>query len=291
MTKNQIEYQKLQETMRANRANESITSTRDQATRRLGLDTLQETARHNQQVELQARDNLAETYRNNLAQLQELQRSHLASEGIAREQTLNQRYLEAETQRHNVASEQEVARHNKIQEDLSLYSSDISELAARLSAESHVNAAGISAAASQYASDISLLAKQLQVDLDKYGIDTNKELRTNELRESRRAAIARQNEINRSNRVNEGLQSGSLLESVRKNLVDQAQNRAKLNADVNLRGEQNRINAMNAETQRKSVDMNIDLAPSQKFSNYSRGISSLVGAATTLTNAFKKGGK
>lgn len=288
MTKNQIEYQKLQETMRANRANEAITSARDQASRRLGLDTLQETARHNQQVELQARDNLAEQYRNNLAQLEELQRSHLASEGLSRESIINERYRESETQRHNQQLEEETQRHNVASEDISLLGQGISRAVAEIGAQSHIAAAGIGASASQYASDMSLLAKQLQVDLDKYGIDVNKELRSNELAESRRAAVARQSEINRANRAQEGIQSGSMLENIRHNMVSEGLSRVKNTADVRLRGEQNAIAQYQAETARQRNDIDLELVPSRKFASYTQGLASVTNAAGSLINVFRR---
>lgn len=275
MTKNQIEYLKVQEARRANRANENLTYDRDLASRQLGLDTLRETARHNQQVELNARDNLAEQHRHNVAQLAEQQRAHLASEGLTSQQMDVERTKAQETQRHNEVTEGETQRHNVQNEYLTGYSSDISRLAAELGASSRVSAAGISAAASQYASDQALLAKQMQSQIDKYGIDTSRGLRTAELSETRRANFARQAEINRANRADESIRSGSLLESFRHNLISEGLSRHQINADIDLRGQQNRIAARNAETQSRKVDVDVALAPSQKFSNIARGIGSL----------------
>lgn len=97
MTKNQIEYQKLQESKRANRAqeaetkranlmNEELIRSRDTATLDLRGRELQETQRSNQARE-------AESFRSNLAR-------------------------ESENYRHNVAQERETSKHNRAQEEL-----------------------------------------------------------------------------------------------------------------------------------------------------------------------------
>lgn len=271
MTKNQIEYQKLLETKRANIANEQITSARDEATKRLGLDTLRETARHNTQVELQARDNLNEQRRNNEAQLAEAQRTHLANEGISQQR--------ADTESR---SQSETARHNLVSEDLSQYATGVSQLAAELGASSRENAAGISAAASQYASDQALLAKQLQAQIDKYGIDVNKQTQRNQLAETRRANIARQNEINRANQASEQLKSGTLLETFRHNVISERQNLKKIDADIDLRGKANEISLMNAIANQKKVDNDISLNPSQQFSNYASGFGNVAKGVGSL---------
>lgn len=278
MTKNQIEYQKLVELKRANLANERLTADRDAATRRLGLDTLQETARHNQQVELQARDNLAEQYRNNTAQLQEIQRSHLASEGLTQQTVDNEYRKNVETGRHNLATEL-----------LTDYATAVSKLGAELGASSRVDAAGISAAASQYASDNALLAKQLDIDLGKLNIASNVGLKTAQLSEEKRKAIAAQSEINRTNRTNEQLKASGLLETLRHNYVGERQGQQKISTDVSLRQEQNKIAAGQADTQRRLADANISLIPSQKFVNYSKGIQGLSSALSGITNIVKKG--
>lgn len=278
MTKNQIEYNKLLETQRANLASEEITKRRDEATRRLGIQQLQETARHNQQVELQARDNLAEQYRNNLAQLQELQRSHLVSEGIA-QQNADATYRQAiETGRHNLATE-----------ELTGFATAVSKLGAELGASSRETAAAISAAASQYASDNALLGKQMDVDLGLRSIASQAGLRTAELQETKRINTARQQEINRANRAQEALKSGSLLETVRHNWVGERQSEKKISTDVSLRQEQNAISASQLALQRQKVNADISLIPSQKFGNYTRGLQSLASSASTLVNTFKKG--
>lgn len=284
MTRNQIEYQKLLETQRANRASESITTARDAATRALGLDTLQETQRHNQQVELQARDNLAEQYRDNVAQLQELQRSHMASEGIGWFNAQTQRNAQEETARYNTV----LTALNQYRADIDKYRADVSQYAADVGASSHIASAGIAAAASQYASDNALLAKQLQLDLDKYGIDVRQDLERMQLAETSRANVARETETNRSNIANEAIRSGSLLQTTANNMVSRAQNQQKISADIRLRGEQNDIARFNAETQRKTAEANISLVPSQQFSNVTRSIQNLVSSGATIANFLKR---
>lgn len=274
MTKNQIEYNKLLETQRANMASEELTRKRDQATRELGLDQLRETARHNQQVELQARDNLAEQYRNNLAQLQELQRSHLASEGIARQNADTNTQIAQESKRHNVASEA-----------LSEYSTSVNQLGAELGASSRERAAGISAAASQYASDNALLAKQLDIGLGRLNLATQTGLRTAELSEAKRQNFARQAEINRANRVAEGQKAVSLLQTAWQNSVTNTLNAKKINADISLRQDQNSIARTQTAINRDKVNADISLVPSQRFSNVARGVGGLTPLIAGLAGA------
>nr|AVX53498.1 putative ORF1 [Marmot picobirnavirus] len=121
MTGNQIEYQKLLEQRRANRASETETSKHNRATEGLGTSTLSETSRHNRAME--GRD---------LASYQESVRHNKASEAF------NLANL-SETSRHNQAQETfnvsnlaETAQHNRAQESqarnqLSLDYSKLSE--------------------------------------------------------------------------------------------------------------------------------------------------------------------
>lgn len=302
MTKNQIEYNKLRETQRANRATEELTTERDEAQRRLGLRTLQETARHNQQVELQARDNLAEQFRNNTAQLNELQRAHLASEGIAQQNADTERERSGEIIRHDATSEKENERHNRELEAISRLNTDINRLGVEVGATSRLSAAEISAAASkaaaamaagasQYASDNALLAKQMQVDLDRYSVDVNQQIRQAELDEKHRSNVAVETETNRANTASEQLRDEYQHELNRHNLVSEIQNQAKIDADIDLRGEANRISGINAETNRLKVDSDIALVPSQQFSNTARGIEAisrpLLGAIELFTGKEK----
>lgn len=280
MTKNQIEYNKLVETQRANRAQEMLTSERDLAARRLGLNTLQETQRHNEQVELNARDNLAEQYRNNVAQLAELQRTHLVNEGLLGQQNL----LASERQRLSEEAQQEVIRHNLASEDISLGSIAASRLASELSAQSHVNAAGISAGASRYASDQALLARQLEVDAQKYGIDTSAGLRSAELKETNRANVMRELETKRSNIASERIRENTLLENVRNNIFNNFNSAIRASQDVALRSQANAIAQSGVDLQSKRLDLDISLAPSQQFGTLARGTRDVLMSAGQLTS-------
>lgn len=145
MTKNQIEYNKLLETGRANRAQEALTHARDEAARQakvvelgetsrhnqalegIQLQTLGETRRHNQAQESIGYGQLSETRRHNTAQEKESQRHNLQTESatiidltersrhnLATEQA--ELTKQQETARHNVAVESETKRHNIVGE-------------------------------------------------------------------------------------------------------------------------------------------------------------------------------
>lgn len=154
MTKNQIEYAKLLETTRANKANESLTKQRDTRAYEINLGQLGETKRHNVATEAQARASLdetirsnqareahevnvlAETKRSNQAREAETQRSNLAREAethrsnVAQEIELNRSHLanEAETRRSNIAREAETARSNRANESIARDNVDISRM-------------------------------------------------------------------------------------------------------------------------------------------------------------------
>lgn len=123
MTKNQIEYMKVLESQRANRATEALTASRDKTNRELGLGTLAETSRHNKATEQQQYAVLGESKRHNVATealgqatLSEQQRhaiateteqhrANVAKEGLTAQQiNLGQSQL-AETKRHNKVGE------------------------------------------------------------------------------------------------------------------------------------------------------------------------------------------
>lgn len=123
MTKNQIEYNKMLETRRANKAQEQLTSLRDTRAYELGVQNLGELSRHNRATEAQASQVLGETSRHNLAteqaqvlQLQETQRANMAREEISRgnlaETVRSNVAREEETKRSNIARETETQRHN-----------------------------------------------------------------------------------------------------------------------------------------------------------------------------------
>lgn len=98
MTKNQIEFAKLQESKRAAMASEDITRKRDS-----------ETQRHNVSTEKVAIDQATEQKRSNLAKESETHRSNVMSEIEA---ARSNQARERETARHNVASEMEQQRSN-----------------------------------------------------------------------------------------------------------------------------------------------------------------------------------
>lgn len=127
MTKNQIEYAKLREAMRSNLAGEDLTRKRDLAARELGINTLAESTRHNQAVELLDSGKLNETVRSNLAKESETKRSNLAREleterhqkaaeaidiGKTTATTASRAAELLELHRSNLARETETARHN-----------------------------------------------------------------------------------------------------------------------------------------------------------------------------------
>lgn len=148
MTRNQIEYSKLLETQRSNRAQEAQTRIRDENARALGFANLGETnrhnlvtesqnqlaldetsrhnlatekhnaavlaesARHNLETESLGRDTLSETVRHNQAAESETNRHNLSTESIQQYQADTARYSALETSRHNLASEVELGRHN-----------------------------------------------------------------------------------------------------------------------------------------------------------------------------------
>lgn len=133
MTANQINFAKLQEDIRHNRATEGEQARHNVEDERIRSDTnavsretLAETVRHNVQTEAinaehygrmdteTSRSNLArefETHRTNVAQETERERSNRASEQISISE------LE-ETARHNKATEKETKRHNKAEEKI-----------------------------------------------------------------------------------------------------------------------------------------------------------------------------
>lgn len=88
MTRNQIEYQKLQESIRSNKVNESLTAARDVATMDLRKAELGETSRHNKATE-------RETMRSHSTSEAEVKRHNQMVEDISRAE-LYSRNLSAE---------------------------------------------------------------------------------------------------------------------------------------------------------------------------------------------------
>lgn len=115
MTTNQIEYLKLLETQRANRASEDLTKIRDQGNLELGSRNASETERHNRSTEGISLSNQQEAVRHNLAteSLGYLNANETARHNLAGERETNRSNLvrEAETNRANLAQE-EIGRQN-----------------------------------------------------------------------------------------------------------------------------------------------------------------------------------
>lgn len=143
MTKNQIEYQKLQldreyknrsleiesgklaETSRANRAQEALTERRDSGTLGLRAQELAETGRHNQVVELETershKADETERNRHNLAteSTERTKASAAVSQAAAAHAQVQLGYASlAETSRHNQVLEVETNRHNTATETI-----------------------------------------------------------------------------------------------------------------------------------------------------------------------------
>lgn len=186
MTKNQIEYAKLQEQRRSNLRQEELTSSRDTTTRELGFANLAEATRHNYATEAHNVQVLGETRRHNLAQ-----------------ETYNLSYLE-ETSRHNLATEAhnadvllETSRHNREQEYVSRLDSDTRRLQLTELQRHNVATEAETARSNQ--------ARERETE------------RSNVARESEahRANVARELETNRSNLALETQRSAELQESIR----------------------------------------------------------------------------
>lgn len=142
LTKNQIEYQKLVETKRANQVNEAQTRWRDYHTNAVAVGGLNETIRHNYATEGLDRSKAVEAARHNAAteeiQLfvaQEGKRHNLEGERLQGEQiTLGYSQLQ-ESQRHNTAVESETYRHNLSVENETLRANQAREALNRYEAQ------------------------------------------------------------------------------------------------------------------------------------------------------------
>lgn len=173
MTKNQIDYQALQENIRSHQASEGLTheanvetARSNRAREQLNFDTLQETKRSNLAreaetnrsnlaKELQARRELSETTTHNRVTESEANRSNLAKEI---ENNRSNVAREAENYRSNTARESETALHDRNTETLtaqgqvrsanaSKYSADRSYAGSVARSDASVEAANINAAA------------------------------------------------------------------------------------------------------------------------------------------------
>lgn len=174
MTKNQIEFNKLLETQRANRRQEELTALRDSNTYAIGLGTLRETERANR---------AKEGY--NLSYLDELSRANQAKEllsyGTLRETLRSNKAREAELSRSNLARETETIRANIAAEQLRL-----NELYERIRS----NKASESIAGSNISLGYAQLAEAQRSNLAR---ET----------ETQRSNMAREEEIHRSNVAHE----------------------------------------------------------------------------------------
>lgn len=182
MTYNQIEFNKLLETRRANRAQESLTSLRDTRAHEVALGELTEKSRHNVETERQARASLDETSRANLARERETVRSNVAREAEERRSNVAR---ERETHRANVTKEDETKRSNLAREE-----------------ETH------RAAVAQEVISTGRLAEDVRQHLsreaeDKRSHQATEALRSAELAESLRSSLAREAETTRHNRAME----------------------------------------------------------------------------------------
>lgn len=118
MTQNQIDYAKLLETRRSNRAQEAQTSRRDQRAYEVNFFNAQETQRANLERERYNRSDLAEKHRANRAkeqqavnELAERQRYNSLNIGLGYSQL-------AETERANKERERETHRTNQVNENI-----------------------------------------------------------------------------------------------------------------------------------------------------------------------------
>lgn len=127
MTRNQIEYAKLREQVRANQAQEALTSLRDQRTYDVSTRSLDESSRHNRALEMLEFGRMSEVGRHNRAteqaqsvQLQETARHNRETETLGSAQLVEQQRSnvarELETSRSNLAREAETARSNQARE-------------------------------------------------------------------------------------------------------------------------------------------------------------------------------
>lgn len=203
MTRNQIEFHKMMETRRANRATEEITRTRDERAHTVALGQLSELSRHNFESEKLTQRSLDETSRHNLetesharSVLAEQQRHSMAVEAetyrsnVAHEIELNRSNLakEAETHRSNVAREGETKRSNLAAE--ALRSQELAEQARYHTASINLGYANLA--------------------------ETSRSNKTKEA-EIMRSNMTQEIERNRSNLAQEALEDARIAETVKHN--------------------------------------------------------------------------
>lgn len=116
MTRNQIEYLKLKESMRSNQEQERLTASRDAANVALGYANLSETSRANRAKESESALSRLESQRANLANEAIRARSNEIAAGELSERQRHQIAVELETARANLARESETSRANRAME-------------------------------------------------------------------------------------------------------------------------------------------------------------------------------
>lgn len=256
ITKNQIEFAKLQETKRSNLEQERATRLRDDRGYQTTLMSLGETARHNLATEQFQLASLDETSRHNRAQeayntsyLVELGRSNLARE---QETARHNQAVEIETYRSNLARETETQRANLAQEgyramELSIRGQELEQTKVRdlnayvLGSERNM-LDRLKAEETQRANMVSESIRR----------DTNR-IQEEQNQFSRYMSSRQQDEVERANLAREQFNLSSLSETIRSNQAREAYNWGALNEQVraNLASEQLRHEA-NVEAQRSN---------------------------------------
>lgn len=261
MTRNQIEYAKLQEAKRANRASEQLTAARDVRSYSVAASQLSELQRHNKQQETIA--------------LGTLQNQRYASEATARYQqqqvaelTRANKAREAEIYRSNVAALAEQVRSHTAQETISLRLAQESERSNR-AREQYQNASLAEAIRANQASE-QLRIRQAEESersnraSESLRLQQNREQaranRAHEQLQSRQIGIAQQqvnlglaqlSETNRRNSLDFYSRERQTDEAIRRNQAQEAET-ARHNAA--MEAESNRANlAREAETNRANL--------------------------------------
>lgn len=243
MTKNQIEYQKLVETKRANQAQETITRMRDANTHSVAVGQLNEAIRHNYATEGQERQKLYEMTRHNeateqvaLMSAQETARHNAAAEALQGQQiTLGYQQL-SETSRHNYAMENETNRHNVAVENESARANLARETIDRFNVDSldRYRSSQIGLGYSEL--NEKRRSNMVYENLDSQRVSWQVHQGSSQLMETHRANLANEQlireklaEIQRSNLERENLNAQQFEETKRANAVYEGQRDKELN--------------------------------------------------------------
>lgn len=272
MTKNQIEYAKLLETERANRATENLTQWRDQQTVAHNARVLQETGRHNLATEALGSSQLEEAKRSNL----ERERQNLM---LLSEQQRHNVAVELETNRANVARETEDVRYHTLSLDETHRSNVAREQETH---RTNVANEGIKR---------DTLSEQQRANLASEDIRrVSNAISAAQVNELGRANRAREIETNRTNVAHELLQSGINRETRRHNTAEE-----RLSSRRNeLQAGANRIASWNAAsnrqqaavaTERQKVDET--RASFQNFNSIATGLRDLTSSARNVYDILK----